>query len=326
MRKKLEVYLIVTLFTLLIWLLAEQNNVVREQIQISVWIKSPASQRLVIEPDTPRTVTVLVSCSTGQIAGLKERLKQQVREFELEYDGGASQHPVVYTRYLERDDVFEQFGATIESVEPPTLSLEVEPLVQVTMKVAIDSGGVEIAEPGTDPGQATVELPSSAAPQAKEESLIVRIDPTAPKYAGEGPHTEVVEIELPLQFSPHNVTITPRTAAVTFKVRELTSDLEVKSIPINTRIHMSAVGRFTIEPAENDRVLRSLKLTGPRQVMQNIREAPLASVTAYIALTLAQLEAPVTAAPVLLTLPPGVKVADQSQTDIELTITEIESN
>lgn len=273
---KLETGVIVTIISVLVWLYAEGENVLEYNNQrMQVRFVPPPGQELAVTPQEAIPILVSIRASAGEMGWLKEQIRQGPIEIEVQPDSDQdSPHQTVLLETALAETELGRLGINITGTDPKTRTVRVEPLV--TRKVSIEAAptDVQFAErPTFRPREVTVTLPESLAALAEEASIIGRID--ALNLSAYEVNTDVVAtvpLELPDGLQVPWTTLSQSTAQVTFNIRKLTDSVVIPRMPIRISVDPLSLEQFDVVLNQSDIVLRDVRLTGPSDVIQSIRE------------------------------------------------------
>lgn len=328
----LKTLLLVTGVAALIWLFAEARSLSERTLEVQVSFTSPPTAAVEIEgQETSWTGSVRMRLE-GSRAALDEAAASLTDGVPLPLGSeGVPNSPgeqVVDLRdALRANPPLDRAGVTIAAVEPPTVTLRIEPLVTEEAPVQVALPGVETSgEPTVSPVTASLTLPRRLAESLEEteQGLTVVAQPSASAVAGlpaGGPHTIEVRLTPPPSLAGERfVRIEPRTATVTFTVRSRTDSIVLPSTPVWPALPPTDLNRWrvTLDPM----FLNNVRITGPGEVIERIRRGELRAI-AYLPLSTEELEQGVEAkAPAFLSLPDSVTVEGGDE-PVRLTIEEV---
>ena len=301
---------------MLIWLYSESENVKQQKpLQFTVEFAPPPGQKLIITPSERQRVLITVSCATSQYAEL-QRLQATPLELGVSEDLNSPQQIVILQDKIN-DSPVGDLGVSFVDIQPRTLDLRVERVVEVTMPISVDSvvpDGVQLAAaPTLAPTEGTVDLPASVIENLGELSLEVRLNPEEVARLEENvPHELTVPISLPKPLAdavrPFDASITPSNASVTLTIRKQTDTHKIAGVPILMTAPWAEMKRFTIELENDQRVLsENVEISGPSDVIDKIRKGEV-GVWAELRLTVDDLESGISSKQLRINVPTGVRV------------------
>lgn len=329
MKSRIIQYATITLIALLVWLYAEGATRKLRDVTVTLRFVSPAGQAQVISPNT-QTVTMSVRSATSQLQDLNE-LAQTGLEIEVTARPGEPNQQVLLASRLNNHDAITRMGVTVDRVEPDTVSLRVEPLKTVTMRVElVTPADLELSGPpqfGRE--QVNVTMPASNAAQVDnaEWKLLARLDANALTGVVPGVQQErELELTLPAPMAQwQNVMIEPETrkVRVTFTVKKKVDEVTVPNVPVYLYIMPTYANQYSIAVDQESLALRDVKLAGPNDLIAAIREGST-KIEAVLRLEPGDLENQINSKPPELRLPPGVTTVTAPPL-IKMTITRRES-
>ena len=340
--ERIQLYVIVTMITVLIWLYAESENVKQQEpLGFNIHFVSMSGQRLVIDRPALEPVRIIVRCATGQYAQLRELLSQPLelsvsqeqavrRERPPSKDAkGLQPHydlvvPVDIQDWLE-ESVIGELGVTFVDVQPSTVELQVAVLQDVTLPISADrlvEDALQLtAPPILDPSEATFQIPRNylqdingdpVAPlgmklqltQLKKD-IIETLDENVPRVL-------TVPLEPAVDFQDNwwlgYSKISPANINVTITIRKQTDTLELASVPILLVAPWSQLQRYSVVLEDNQHLLtRPISIAGPSDVIEKIRQGQV-KVWAELRLTAEDLEKGITSQQVHINIPPNVQI------------------
>lgn len=273
---KIETGVIVTMISVLVWLYAEGENVLDFNNQrMQVRFVAPPGQHLAITPQEPVPILVSIRASAGEKGWLDEQIRQGpiIIEVQPDSDPASSTQTVLLQTALAQSPL-GRLGINITATDPQTKTIQVEQLVTRKLPVTAAPTDVQFAErPIFEPREVTVTLPESVAKTADEARVIGRLD--ALNLGSYEVNSDVVAT-VPLEAPPHLQTpwtvLSQSTAQVTFNIRKLTDTLVIPRVPIRISADPLSLEEFEIGLNQSDIVLRDVRLSGPSDVIQAIRD------------------------------------------------------
>ena len=300
------------MLTLVIWLWAEGESVSVESMPVTVSFVSPEGSRLLIDPAEPPPVTVTVEGATRQLRAFRERFGGETIQHTLRYDPEAGpRRQVLYGEVLQQAGAPE-WGVTIRGLQPETVAVRVERLVEVTVPVRARTGNVSLAGPvSLQPETATLTVPESLTDAAGDAAIEVRLTPSDVEgLAPNQPHSRSVDLAVPGPLRSEWTRMSPTSAEMTFTLSDVTEEATLTTVPVHISVSPLLTRRYDIEVPEEQRVLRDVVLSGPHEVIDRIRERDPATprVVAVLEPTEADLAAGEATLPPRLRVPAGVTV------------------
>jgi hypothetical protein len=327
---KIQTYLIVTVFTVLIWLYAEGENVRWHELEVYPQFVAPAGRDLVIEVNEPPRVTARFRCATSQLAQVQAAFAQGVRlEMHTDEKDGDPIQDVELASRLTALQAISDLGIVIEETRPATVQVRVESLVSRRVPIAgVVEGDVQLASPAVvDVAEATVRLPASVARLIDDATRIeARINATNLESLDVNvQHTLEVPLNLPEALRGPYTVLSPVRANVTFRIRDLREKFVIPIVPVLLAGPPVDLGKYRVALDEDNRVLREVAIVGPSDAIDRIRKRDF-TVYALLMLNSDELERAATGAQskqVIIQVPAGVTV-DTTPDAVNFTVTRAE--
>lgn len=337
--QRIQSYVIVTIISVLIWLYAESENVKQQKpLSFNIRFVAPPGQHLAIGPAVVPQVTVTVRCATGQYAQLRTMQSQPIELVVEELPDNTQQLIDLHSR-LE-DSPIGALGVSFVDIQPSTVVLHVERLVEQAMTISTDHVVPQDMQlnglPVIQPAKASVRLLASMVQDRKIEhrELQAVLDPEVVARLEENvQHELVVPVKLPQdlvkRFDKRSIpepTIDPPSAIVTLTIRKQIDSYAASSVPILVVAPWMELGRFSIRLENNDRPFldEQIELAGPSDVIEKIRNGQ-DKVWAELRLTVEDLETGITSKQLHINVPQGVDL-ESANPVIQFVITPREVN
>ncbi len=339
---------VVTLVTALIWLFAESESLTTKTEQARIVLTDPLDQHLisVLTPEFGGVVRATFRGSAAAIQTAPRTLSDGVRVAlgEQGFSDTTGEQTVDLLAALRSDEALRNAGLQALDVTPRTVRVEVERLRTIEdVEVSPQLAGVEPAEaPTIEPPRVSMTAPRSVL-NALEASMggarvIARLPPTALEALQPGePRTIETRLALPPPLTgARGVTIEPETVNITLTVRRLVDSAVVPSVPVWPLPPPTERGRFQIEIASDDRLVRDVSVTGPSETIERFRAREL-NLIAVLPLSSFELERRITEKTIgdwmlvetetgeIQTLPEELRV-EYSGDAVELTITPVRNS
>jgi len=323
-RLKTETWIIVSLITVLIWLLAEGRTVESHRSVLSVRLVAPPGQTLRIEPAEVQHLEMFYRSAAAQ----RVQVENLALPLEIEVTAGAdpreTRHLVNLRERLLADTPIGELGIDVQRIEPNAIEARVQRLESLEMPIHVNTGQLWLAEPPrVEPERVSVVLPSGRVEQARSlaaEASLITLDPSG-LQAGQT-YTREVPLQLPPPLRGGTTQMTPTRAKVTFTVRSTHETHTLATVPVLLVAPPTELSRFRVELEDEDRLLRDVVVAGPSDVIERIRSGQT-EVWARFRLSADDLESGVTSAPVTVDLPPGVTI-ESTLPRVSFTITRLE--
>ncbi|HWB53060.1 MAG TPA: hypothetical protein VG722_02670 [Tepidisphaeraceae bacterium] len=228
--------------TLLIWIWAEREQLARTPSPVAIPIAlRTASPNVVVHLKSPGDGNVMAELS-GPSKSLDEVLKIiqnpiAANRVYINVDGNVQ--PGRYTLPADRigqSTIFAGRGVSVVDASPPTLTYDVEKIVEANFPVELSSDITNLDGPATfDPPTVRFRGPQSVLDRltADRETYVTADLSGRDALHIPGAHEEkAVPIQPPRQVSDQEVTFTPSTVTAVFKVRQTEEKFIYPSMPV----------------------------------------------------------------------------------------------
>lgn len=303
MVKSLPSFLLISLVTVLIWIVAENESVRVVPRQVNIVIEGEFDgQRVVkVEPDQEFTgqVTVRLQGATANIEALAAILARPVtltpEQLRLPPTPGGFNADL---RTALRDHpIFRDSGVTPIEVRPDSVAVEVDDLVTRTARVVVAAPeGVQLqGAPEPRPAEVALRIPSRLAKDLPEDlTLTATLDSTAARLTPGRPQTlNGVRVDLPpgLRAGPLGefARVEPATVSVVLTLLSGTDSFRVGAVPVHLRLAPIDYAGWEVEIAPEDQSVGDVTVKGPRDLVARIRSREV-QVFGVVALSWAELE------------------------------------
>lgn len=319
--------LTVTVIALLVWLYAEGATRRVRDVTIKVEFVPVEGQEIM----AARTLIVdaQVRCATSQIDDLNQLALDAV-QIKVPAVAGQPTQQVNLLERLRGHDRIAPLGVTIDRLEPEFAEVRAEPLVQVPMPIELTTpANLELAGPAVfAQAQAMVAMPASRAAevQAAAHSLRAVLSPAAAVAVVPGVQQQ---LELPVSLPPDMaawqfVRVGLQKVAVTFTVKKKEDEYVLRIVPVYLSVRPKDLEQYVIKVDDEFQELKEVKIKGPNDAIERIREQSGQPVEAILRLTTEDLENMRDTKFPELRLPSGVTI-DSTLPLIKMTITRREA-
>lgn len=280
--RQIRTFIIVTLITLMVWLLAEarmvRNRTIEAQVVLTV-IESAGGAKLVVRQaasskgsvEPVRTVSIDIEGSTAGIDRFARALQNRV-ELRVGRDFPASRgvHSIDLKSLLSNSNEMEVHGLIITDVSPAMIRVEVDEIetrefpIRVLMPAGVELDGAPRAEPSS----VRVTGPKGMFTQLDGQEAFVHVADAQIIELTQGRLETIpgLVIDLPgINRTDWAMTIEPGQADVLVTVRTLTEKLTIPRLPIQVLIAPDGIGdwRVVIDDADKDMV--NVMVEGPAE-------------------------------------------------------------
>lgn len=317
----LRTFLIVTLITVMVWLLAESRMVRTRTLEpqiVLTTIEAAGGASLVVRQATDQVQVRMASVKVeGSTAGLDRFARLLQSRIELRVGREIPAQPGIHTldlrsilRELSETTVF---GLIITEVTPATITVEVDELVtrdypiRVIMPEGVELDGV----PRADPASVRVVAPSSVLAQveAHEASVQIEADVVAQLAQGRLETIPGVVVSLPgITRDDWSTQIDPGQVDIRVTLRSQAASLTIDRLPVGVLIAPSEIGKWRVIIDDADKDLVNVVVTGPAESIEMLRNG-LAVPRAFVTLSFEDLGRGIRSQSAqILGLPPGVRL------------------
>jgi hypothetical protein len=325
---------VVTLVTVLTWVLAESQTVQQRSVSVEVKFAAGGDQRAVrVSPDqdpgAPRwtgLVEVTLEGAAGPIESVRRALRSGVTLTvgdELSAEPGV--RAVDLREALRLDGALAGSGVSIREAGPPRVTLEVRAVEDRTVPVrAVLPEGSDTEVIAVDPAVVTVRGPTTAVPQSGIEAVaLVPGESVAGLLPGQTAERVPAAVRVPGLAEAWGVRVTPERVAVSVRARSRVETVVVPSVPVQVLLAPSELDRWSIEVAPEDRDIRDVRVTGPVEQVARVASGDLRLV-AVVRISFEELERGVGVKEATLTglngtLPAGLR-AEADDLSVGLTV------
>ena len=293
--------IVVTLVSVLIWIVAEGESLAHERIEVTVRLVDDPGGTIMIQPlrrsNWNGLVTIELEGSTAQVANLRELLRDpiQLKPGDPGISPEPGQHIIDFAQTLRQSPLFVGKGVSILSVEPERIAVQVDQVQWHDFDVRVDVPDLASASsPVAQPKQVRVLVPSQlAGAVADVTSLTARLSPMQIQGLEVGQRNTIsdVPVELPAALRGHPfVRMEPATVSVIVTIESREDSIKLETVPVLIRrpAFQSQNWVVTIDPA--DQLLQGVTVTGPDDLIERIRSGDL-KVFATVTLTPDDLDA-----------------------------------
>jgi hypothetical protein len=298
----IRTFLIVTLITVMVWLLAESRMVMARSVEAQIALipaDSAGGGSLVVRQNGNgpqiRTVSIHVEGSTAGLDRFARVLQNRVElRVGREIPAKPGVHVLDLQSILRQSSDFAVHGLTITEVSPDSISVEVDELetrefpIRVNMPAGIDIDGAPRAEPASvrivAPSRKLAEIAAQVATVQIDQADIEQLTPgridTIPGV--------IVDIE-GVARTDWETTIDPGQVDVLVTLRSQTQRYVIDRMPIQILMSPGEVGDWRVEIDEADKDWVNVEIAGPADGIDQLRSGD-SVLTAFVTLTFEDLE------------------------------------
>lgn len=317
----LRTFVIVSLITIMVWLLAEARMVQTQTLEAQVFLTSvdgAGGVSLVVRqaPNISQVRTISIQVE-GSIAGLDRFARVLQNSVELRVGRDIPAQPGTHTldlrTLLRQSSNLDVHGLTITQVSPESIVVEVDELetrdfpIRVIMPAGVELDGA----PRSEPASVRVVAPSTVLAQVLVNEATVRVDASEVTLLTQGRLETipgvVVNIE-GLSRGDWATTIEPAQVDVFVSLRTLTQTLTLSRMPVQVLLAPGEIGDWHVQINDSDKDLVGVEVTGPADAINLLKSGAVVP-KAFVTLSFEDLERRVQSKPAQVQgLPPGCRV------------------
>lgn len=325
---------VVSLVSVLIWIVAEGESVSRERVEVSVRLID-ADGGLVIRALEAGAwsgrVLVSLEGSTTEVSDLRDRLRETLtfRPGDPGVPMESGRHELAIADVLRQSRVMEGSGVTLVEVEPETVGVMIDRVTWQNLDVRVDVPDVaSTSSPVADPRRVRVQVPSLLADQFAElRTLTATLTPEqiSRLELGQRNVVENVPVELPIDLALHPfVRLDPERVSVIVTLENRQDSITLANVPVQVRRPAFEAERWVVTVNPEDHLLESVTVTGPSDLIEQIRSGRL-TIFATVVLTLDDRDAKITQKDATFSDLPTPLTFDAPDTTVRLSIRTIET-
>lgn len=326
-------YILVTVLTILVWAFAESESLNTRAIRFDVIIDAnPAGGRVarVLDGQSwPGRVTLEVQGPAASIDALDKLSSKPLviaPGFES-FPAVAGENALDLRAVISELPEWRGRGVTIQSSDPATLRVVVDEVISRDLPVRVDTGEAQLEDqPQIRPARVQLTLSRKAADALGAElSAVAAIDPQSLSrlVPGRSETLSAVPLRLSVPVPPDAyVRLAPSVADVSLALRSRTASFVLPSVPVHVRLAAAELGRWKIEIPESDRFIPDVRVTGPDDLVDQVRRNEL-RVVAVVPLSFEELERGITSKEAIFVDVAGPLKYEAERKSVRLTISKI---
>jgi hypothetical protein len=284
MLRQVQTYLVVTVVTVLIWILAESESVRTETLRTDVVLTADGEGRrmIQIEPDQDFSGVVLLRLegATGKIDALTRELRSALRLSPpmpgLPAEPG--EHRIDLRTVLRAFPAIRDSGVTLAEVDPPFVNVRIDDIVAREARVVVKTPeAAVVGTPTSSPSSVTIRMPSRLAAQLSltlEVSAVIGPDVIAALPEGKFATVPNVTLVLPdsVRTGPGSefVQVEPPQVSVNLTPRSREAQKLLPSVPVQFVIPTTEYARWDITIQETERSISDVLVSGPSDLIDQI--------------------------------------------------------
>lgn len=275
---RLNDYLLVTLITVLIWVYAEGRNVRTYQPDAPVPVTIElATDDLVVTSQSVSTLGLEFSAATAEIDKLRPLLGKHgiILRPQITEPGSV---------VLQLDDEMrsaspvDEVSANVNWTDPATIEVTVDRLVKREVTVGFSPGDVKLVEGSLsiEPRRVTLIAPQKLlADMGIDDTFTLEAEPLTPVRSVTPGEEKIIDarVKLPasLANNPH-VSLRQSDVKLTLTVDKAEETLVLPNVPVWIAAPPGSLADYNVKLDEDTRVLADVKVTGPKDVIDQVRD------------------------------------------------------
>lgn len=331
-RFNLRTIVLVTILSLLVWLLAESRTIRTETVELTPSLEfTPEAgvlTRAALGTTWPDSLEVTFS---GSAAGLDEAIRafsgRLVMSVGIEVPASPGVHEIDLRELIRRSDIATDAGVTVVEVDPPQVRIQVDGVAQVELPIrARTPDGIDFEANGrARPVPSTVRVigPQEVIDRLGSAEAFVTLEPSA--FVGMVPGRvstlSGLRVELPEGDDDRwAIRVEPPQVGVSMTLRSRTAELTLSAMPVLLMVAPGEMGRWSVELEPGSQDLVGVEVIGPSDQIERLRSGEVVP-SAFISLGFDELERGVASKPARVQgLPPGVTVKPGQVLEVRFTI------
>ena len=329
-QERLKTGLIVILLTGLIWFFADQADMDSKTISVRLAVQPPSPNFLVMSQDPePLQFDVTFTAPRGVIRELEEQLRDRPLNlaFVLDKLDKESQYvrlPFESIKVLSQLDGIRKRGLAITSVRPASFSVEIDAMIHRSMHIKPEFGEMVVEAEAAKPAAVDVMLPSRMAEGLAGDTLAVDVTRYVDASKPDTWQTGKVQVQWPGNDPKAKlVRFDPGTFDIRFKLKDTTTPRTFQSVQVSFSVAPDVLSRYTPAPVEPAEFRPDITVTGPKQLIDNLRKEDIKLVVEVYSSDEASVgrPEPISRKITIQSLPPNVQVVTQLR-DVRFTLQE----
>ncbi|MDF1808233.1 MAG: hypothetical protein P1U42_00905 [Phycisphaerales bacterium] len=328
----IRTFIIVTLITIMVWLLAEsrmvRNRTIEAQIVLTtvpVPVTATGNETVLVvrqslEQVQVRTAEIKIEGSTAGLDRFARTLQNRVElRVGREIPGKPGTHTIDLRAILRQISESTGHGLIISEVSPATINVQVDELqsrefpVRVVLPNEIQLDGA----PRADPDLITVTAPTSILNGIRSNEAVVRIDDAEISQLAQGRLETIPGVVVQIDGVDRQdwaTQITPSQVDVFVTLRTLTENHTIDRLPIQVLLAPGEIGKWLVRINESDKDLVNVEISGSAQAIEMLKSGEIEP-RAFINLSFEELERGISSKPAqILGLPAGCRVTSPQMT------------
>lgn len=269
----------VTLISVLIWLYAEGRNVQTTAFETLPLTVSLASKDLILMPPVPTSVRLRFKGATAELDKLKQELSRGGIDLTLDDVTEPGERSIVLADVLPGAKPIRRVSVNIVDIDPPTFQLRVDRMVTQNVNVTFKPNDVQLVGGAAQikPAQVAITMPESKLKQISDALVLEAIPAVSLKTLPPGvEHTMAAQVKLPTVLAGDpTVKLEPANVQLTFTIDKKEDAVVLPSVPVFVEMPPAEQENFKVIPADDSQVLKDVKVTGPAELIQQVRDGQI---------------------------------------------------
>lgn len=268
--------ILVTLFTALIWLVAEGQSVQSRVLEVAVRLEA-ASEDLAVtvtQPGWTGLIELDVTGSNAALDTLDEAVRTGIRlQTGVEFSADPGARSIQLLDALRQASDLRDTGVTLNRAEPPVIPVLIERLTSVELPIRVEAPEGSFAEPPlVEPATVTMLLTEEDARRLSEESealVALTADRLRGLPRGQAQRLRSLPVTRPVEVRGRSlVTLDPASVDVTVTLRDLTRVVVIERVPVSIRSSSAVYNEFDVELL--DPFLADVTVRGPGDTIDRL--------------------------------------------------------
>lgn len=301
-------WVIVTMLTALVWVVAESESLTSERIEVPVAVLGDPAAGLVMVPADREAWTGRIVVSLEGGAASISRLRETLRSgFRLQ-PGVAGvpvetgRHSIDLAAVVRALPVLEGAGITVGSIEPEQVDVEIVRLLTREMDVVVRlPEGMDVSSVVAEPRRVQLTYPDAAAAAVdRGVEIIAEVPEDQAEAISVGSRSTIRDVPLMLPDvltgSPF-ASIDPASVSVIATLEQREDSVTLDAVPVRIQRPAFQADRWIVRVDEADQLLSGVIVTGPSDLIERIHSNDL-RIFATVSLTPDDLDSGITEKPV----------------------------
>ncbi len=294
-------FLTVVVLTGLLWVWAEQSQLVSQEIRLSFVLDTGADSSLVLlsvddgsgqeaRDDTAtdgkriEMAKVIFKGTSNRLSELQADLlsgKLKVQCYLSEVTYWAAEHKIPVIGLLNANDELRERGVTVVEAEPENITVKLDEWVRIKIKLALKAKAQgQRFEASIEPAEIEVEVPSTLKDVLQPEELLVELVGGDPEKITPG-----MEVLATVSRELGGLTVRPALSEVIVTLRPRKQSVDkLEGLPLYAILPVDYIGKYDVVFGEDAEKIVDVTVVGPAAELAKLKTASQEKVRAYIRL------------------------------------------